>query len=228
MASRRVVVAVAAGLVVVAGIVTAVVLLTRQGSPGFTGPSAAQLYAQEAKFGTFSGYVAGGDPDEFDRGGDNVDDSIRFLGNGRYQLTVENIGALGYINSFTWNAPNISVTRVISSSSGSCSARNLGLVSTQYGALPEGSVHCSGMAIPPPKCSCRPGGTATVTFEGHPIVSKKGVVYGVVESRLVLGNLTLVPYHIPSYLGGAANGADLPLCATGEQSTKAHACVHSH
>jgi hypothetical protein len=214
-------------VLVVAGGVAAAVILTQQGGGSFVGPSAAQLYAQQAKYGTFGAYVPGSDPDETDRGGNNVDDTVRFLGNDRYELTIQNVGFLGYINSFWWNAPNIVITKVISSSSGSCQAGSEKTVVTQYGALPEGSVRCQGMAIAPPKCSCEGGGTATVTFAGHPIVSKKGVIYGVVESRLVLGDLTLVPYHIPSYLGGAANQEDLPLCAKGQQSTKGHLCVHT-
>ena len=199
------------------------------GSSGkFSGQSAAELYAKQAKFATFNAYTSGEDPDEMDRGGNNVDDTVRFLGNGRYQVTVQNVGFLGYINSFEWNAPNIVVTRIIGSSSGTCTAANVKGATTQFGALPQASVRCVGMAIKPPKCSCQGGGTATVTFEGHPLVTTKHVVYGVAESRLVIGNMTLLPYHIPSYLGGAANQTDLPLCAKGQQNTSAHPCVQTH
>jgi hypothetical protein len=216
---------VVAGLLVIGAVVAGIVVST-SGSNQFTGASSAQLYAQEAKFGTFNPAMAGEDPDEMDRGGNNVDDTVRFLGNGRYQLTVQNVGFLGFINSFSWNAPNVVITKVLSSSSGSCTAGPQREVITQYGRLPEGSLSCVGMAIKPPKCSCLPGGTATITFLGHPIVSTKHVTYGIEESRLVLGNLTLLPYHIPSYLGGGAN-ADLPLCAKGTQSTKSHPCVNT-
>jgi hypothetical protein len=224
--SVRIVIAVVL-LAVVAAVVGTVVLTSGSSSSDSTTPTAAQLYAQEARFGTFNAFVPGSDPDELDRGGSNVDDIVKFLGHGRYQLTVQNVGFLGYINSFSWNAPNILITRVVGSSSGSCQAAKEHTATTQFGALPEGTITCGGMAIAPPTCSCLAGGTATVTFEGHPIASRKGVVFGVAESRLVLGNLTLVPHHIPSYLGGAANQVDEPLCAKGEQSTKANPCVHT-
>jgi hypothetical protein len=225
---KRWIVAAIAAIVVIGAAVGGVVLATGSGSSaGFGSESAAQIYAKEAKFGTFNVYMPGEDPDQMDRGGANVDNTVRFIGNGRYQLTVQNIGSLGYINSFTWNAPNIVITKVIGSSSGTCTAGPEQTVWTQYGRMPEASVSCAGMAIGPPKCSCRVGGTATVTFYGHPIVSTNHVYYGVGYSRLVLGDLTLVPYHIPSYLGSAANRVDLPLCAKGQQSSKAHPCVHA-
>jgi hypothetical protein len=216
------------GLAVTVAVVAAVVVLVvvDKGTSGYSGPSAAQLYSQQARFGKFGPYIPGSDPDETDRGGNNVDDVVRDLGNGRYQLTVQNVGFLGYINGFSWNAPNIAITKVTGSTSGSCTASPDHNVVTQYGTLPTATITCTGMAIAPPKCSCRGGGTATVSFTGHPLVSKPGVVYGVVNSRLVLGDMTLVPYHIPSYLGGAGNTVDLPLCAKGQQSSKAHLCVH--
>jgi hypothetical protein len=225
---KRWLVAAIAAVVVIGAVVGGVLATTGSSSGGFSVPSASQLYAKEAKFGTFNVYMPGEDPDEMDRGGSNVDDTVRFLGDGRYQLTVQNVGSLGYINSFTWNAPNIVITKVIGSSSGTCTAGPERTVSTQYGNLPEASVSCAGMAISPPKCSCQVGGTATVTFYGHPIVSTKHVYYGVAYSRIVLGGLTLVPYHIPSYLGSAVNRLDLPLCAKGQQSTKARPCVHAN
>ena len=223
---RRRLVLVAVVAVALIGAVVAGIVVSTSGSNQFVGASAAQLYAQEAKFGTFNPAMSGEDPDEMDRGGNNVDDTVRFLGNGRYQLIVQNVGFLGFINSFSWNAPNVVITKVLGSSSGTCSAAPERKVLTQYGTLPEGSLSCVGMAIKPPKCSCEAGGTATITFEGHPLVSTKHVTYGIEESRLVVGNLTLLPYHIPSYLGGGAN-ADLPLCAKGQQSTKAHPCVNT-
>lgn len=231
--SRRRWIAAGGVFVVVATAVVGAVLAFSGGSSGFTGPTAAELYAKEAKFGTFQHVVPGQDPDEQDRGGNNVDDTVTFLGNGRYRLTVQNVGFLGYINSFQWDAPNIVITKILGSSAGACTvgALTTAVPASQYGSAPESSVRCTGMAIPPPKCSCQGGGTATVTFAGHQLVStkKNGVTvqYGVEESRLVVGDSTLVPYHIPSYLGSGPNQVDLPLCAKGETSTSARPCVHT-
>ena len=162
-----------------------------------------------------------------DRGGNNIDDTVTFLGNGRYRLTVQNVGFLGFVNSFQWDAPNIVITGIVGSSEGTCTVVPLHTApAAQYGSASESSVRCVGMTIKPPRCSCRPGGTATVTFTGHPLVTGKHVYYGVAESRLVVGDLTLVPYHIPSYLGSGPNTVDLPLCAKGQKSTSAQPCVH--
>ncbi len=203
------------------------IVSTQSSSPGSTGPTAAQLYAQEAAYGTFGAYALGGDPDELDRSGENVDDIVTFLGGDRYKLTVQNVGFLGYINSFSWRAPNMVITGITSSGSGSCTFSNAKSVETQWGHLPEGIVSCQGFTIPPPKCSCRGGGTATISFDAHNLATSTTIHYGVAESRIELGNMTLVPYHIPSYLGAANNTADLPLCAKGQQNSKAHPCVHT-
>jgi hypothetical protein len=222
---RRLVLLAVIGIVVVAAVVSAVVLTTGGSGSGNGYPTAEQLYAQQAAYGTFGAYIPGGDPDEQDRSGSNVDQIIHFLGHDRYQLVVQNVGFLGYINSFSWRAPNFDVTGIVNSGSGSCRGSNVASFTTQFGDLPEGVVTCAGFAIAPPKCSCEGGGTATITFEGHPYGSKKGVQFGLAESRIELGNLTLVPYHIPSYRGGTGNEVDLPLCAKGQVPSKTRPCV---
>jgi len=212
--------------VVAAVAVAAVLLISGSGAnPSSVGPSAEQLYAQEAPFGTFAPYVQGGDPDEFDRSGENVNDTVDYLGKNTWRLVVQNVGSIGFINSFSWWAPNFRVTKVLKTSSGSCSVKDIKSFVTEYGNLPEGTIECAGFAIAPPKCSCEGGGTASVTFEGHSDVSTPGVSYGVANSRIELGNLTLVPYHIPSYIGAESNVEDLPLCTKGQTSSKSHPCV---
>jgi hypothetical protein len=226
--SRRTWLLVAIGVVVLAAAAGGGVAAFSGGSSGFPTTSAADLYAKEAKFGTFNRVMPGEDPDEMDRGGNNVDDTVTFLGNGRYRLTVQNVGFLGFINSFEWNAPNIVITKIVGSSQGTCTATALhNAPAAQYGSAPESSVRCTGMTIKPPKCSCLAGGTATVTFLGHPLVTGKHIHYGVAESRFVVGDLTLVPYHIPSYLGSGPNTVDVPLCAKGQKSSAAHPCVQT-
>jgi len=226
--SRRTWLLVAAGVIVVAAAAAGGVAAFGGGSSGFPTQSAADLYAKEAKFGTFNRTMPGEDPDEMDRGGNNLDDTVTFLGNGRYRLTVQNVGFLGFVNSFEWDAPNIVITKILGSSEGSCSAVPLHTApASQYGSAPESTVRCVGMAIKPPKCSCLAGGTASVTFLGHPLVTGKHIYYGVAESRLVVGDMTLVPYHIPSYRGSGPNTVDLPICAKGQKSSSAHPCVHA-
>jgi hypothetical protein len=183
-------------------------------SDGSSGPMAAELYAQQLQVGTFDKYLKGADPDELDRSSLDVTTAIRSLGRGRYELVVQNFSNIGFINSFTWNAPDMKITAVASRSGGSCTLVD----STTF--------TCAGLSIRPPKCTCRAGGTARVRFVARELVTGRKRSYGVTAGKLTLGDLTPVPYHIPSYLGAEKNVVDLPLCATGEPSTKAHPCIH--
>ena len=63
-------------------------------------PTAADLYAQQIQVGTFTRPAQGVDPDEQDRSSADVTTSIRSLGDGRYQITVQNFSNAGFINSF--------------------------------------------------------------------------------------------------------------------------------
>jgi hypothetical protein len=150
------------------------------------------------------------------RGGADSVESIRFLGDGKYQLEVQNTSDIGYLNTFEWHPPpGMTVTAITSSEGGRCQLR-------------AGAVACTGggRGLLPPQCTCIPGGFLTVNFTAsglEPTVSN-GVVthYGLVGSYFAITSVTPVPYHIPSFLGP---GADLPVCAKGQVATRAKPCV---
>jgi hypothetical protein len=195
-----------------------VLVLAGCGGGGGSGnePTAADLYAQQIQVGTFTRPAQGVDPDEQDRSSSDVTTSIRSLGHDRYQITVQNFSNAGFINSFWWNAGNLMrITAVTGSSGGSCHVSD------------PTTVQCTGLAIRPPKCTCESGGSATVTIVARTVATPtKGTTYGVQGSKLRIGDVTPVPYHIPSYKGQEAN-ADLPICAKGQASTKSQPCVHA-
>lgn len=209
------------------------------GSGGsFSGnPTAAELYAKQIQVGTFGTYVAGEDPDELDRGGVDVTTVIRSLGGDHYQLLIQNASDVGFINTFSWyvngNAGLAGKTHAVKllsvghSTSGSCKL-----------SVDGNSILCTGMTIKPPTCTCLPGGKVTVDFTAVPDYAwlksqpqgPKAVLptkFGIFQNSMtVLGNMTPVPYHIPSYRNSQQNVYDLPLCAKGEPNTSAHPCVH--
>src|SRR5947208_11099938 len=113
-------------------------------------PSAAELYARQIQVGTFDKWVKGSDPDELDRSSADVTATIRSLGQGQFELVVQNFSNVGFINSFTWSAPDMRITSVQSRSGGSCRIQG------------SNELSCAGLSITPPKCTCRAGGTATI------------------------------------------------------------------
>jgi hypothetical protein len=206
------------GLVLAAvGALIAVVVAAGCGGAGARSdePSAAELYAQQIQVGSFTKGQRGIDPDELDRSGSDITTSVRELGKNRYQIVVQNFSDAGFINSFWWKAEDMRITAVTGSSSGTCRV------------FDSSTLQCTGLAIRPPKCTCLAGGSATVTFVATPVNAKTaGINYGVQGSKLRIGEVTPVPYHIPSYLG-SENNVDLPLCAKGQASTEAKPCVHA-
>jgi len=203
-----------------AAAVVAVVALAGCGGSGSStsGPTAAQLYAQEIQVGSFEKATKGIDPDELDRSGVDVNTSIISRGGDKYTLLVQNLSNVGFINSFWWAAgPGITVTDVTGSSSGNCRVAD------------KATIECDAMKIKPPTCTCAPGGRATIDFTATIAAEKTehGVAHGgFVESKLKLHELTPVPYHIPSYRGSETN-LDLPLCAKGQRSSEKNPCVHA-
>jgi hypothetical protein len=197
----------------------AVVTLAACGGGGSGGggnePTAAQLYAQEIQVGTFTRAGQGVDPDEQDRSSPDVTTVVRELGHNRYQIVVQSTTNAGFINSFWWQAKDLIITAVTGSSSGSCQLAS------------ATSLECTGLTIKPPTCTCETGGSVTVSFTARNLVPTRGVHYGTVHSILQVGDVTPVPYHIPSYKGSSSN-EDLPLCARGQESTSAKPCVHAN
>ena len=154
------------------------------------------------------------DPDLTGKQTQDVNWSIDWLGNGKYRLLVQNTSGVGFVNSFDWvAAPGMKITAVTSTSTGSCKVKNNVLA-------------CVGN-LKPPKCTCLPGGSMTIEFTatGDNTTDPKGVQtsYGVQGSYIAVKTVTPVPYHIPSSL--SASSADIPLCTTGQKSTKAKPCA---
>jgi hypothetical protein len=207
------------------------------GSASSNNPTAAELYAKQIQVGTFGTYVAGEDPDELDRGGVDVTTVIRSLGGDRYQLLIQNASDVGFINTFSWYVNGdaglagktnaVKLLSVGTSTAGHCKL-----------AIDKNSIICTGMTIRPPSCTCLPGGTVTVNFTAVPNYkwlrslpqgpkAKLATHYGIFQNSMtVLGDMTPVPYHIPSYREPDQSLFDLPLCAKGEPNTTAHPCVH--
>jgi hypothetical protein len=157
----------------------------------------------------------GRDPDTKAESGSHANVVVRFLGKNHYQLRIVNTSDIGFINAFTWLAPRgLTVTAVTGSSDGTC-------------RLSGNDIWCSGMAIRPPVCACRSGGRATVSFTAETASrSGPGQSYGIQGSGVRIAAMTPVPYLIPSHLG-VAPALDLPLCAKGQESTKAKPCIHT-
>jgi hypothetical protein len=155
------------------------------------------------------------DADSLPKGAADAVTTIRWLNNtGSYQLEVQNTSAIGYLDTFEWTPPpNLTVTSVTGSSGGKC-------------ALQNGEIQCTGKLIPP-KCTCEGGGLLTVNFtatgDNPTFANGYWTYYGLEGSYLHIETVTPVPYHIPSFLSGAS--ADLPVCAKGKTSTKAHPCT---
>jgi hypothetical protein len=155
------------------------------------------------------------DPTGTRQGADSVE-TIRKLGDGKYQLEVQNTSDIGYINTFDWHPPAaLTITAITSSEGGRCH-------------LKAGAISCSGggKGLTPPQCTCLPGGFLTVNFTAiglDPTFSNgTWTHYGMVGAYLVITTVTPVPYHIPSFL---SPGYDLPLCAQDQISTASKPCA---
>jgi hypothetical protein len=208
---------------------TAVGALTACGGGGASNnnQTAAQLYAQQIRVGQFTTYSKGSDPDQLDRGGVDVGTTILSLGGDRYRLYVLNTSDVGFINTLRWSVNGLAglagpttaarLIKVTGSSSGTCVLAD------------SSTISCTGLTIAPPKCTCLPGGKLTIDFVAQSTVKEpRGRILAIFQnSRTLLGDMTPVPYHIPSYQAPATN-ADLPICAAGQQSSRAHLCVHAN
>jgi hypothetical protein len=159
---------------------------------------------------------AGVDPDQTPPESRDASSVVRRLGTDRFQLVVQNTSANGFINSFDWKGKGLTVTAVTRSSRGTCR------VSGEM-------ISCTQLSIPPPKCLCRPGGKVVIDFRAkYQAGDTKTLHYGVQDSAVWIGAMTLVPYIIPAHEGVNPSQADLPLCAKGQQSTSEQPCVHGN
>jgi len=131
------------------------------------------------------------DPDTLGKQGSDANWSLRWLGNGKYELLIQSTSGLGYIDSFDW-VPGLGmhITAITSTVGGKCK-------------LQSGSIACTGK-LAPPKCTCLPGGSMTIDFTAttktKPDPGGVKVSYGLLGSYLAVKSVTPVPYHIPSSL----------------------------
>jgi hypothetical protein len=169
-------------------------------------------YAKQIKPNTTKPRNVGIDPDELPEGADDATTVIRPLGKNHFELSITNVSNIGFINSFIWQAPpQMTITAVTGSSSGHCQ-------------LSGKDIACESLKVRPPKSTNLSGGTVTVRFAATTAKGKRSETYGVQGSQLRLGELTPVPYKIPSY-SGAPPQLDVGLCAKGQQSSRTHPCV---
>jgi hypothetical protein len=153
---------------------------------------------------------AGVDPDQTPMGSSDATAVVRRLGTHQFQLLVQNLSATGFIDTFEWKPVGLTVTAVIRSSRGSC-------------RLSGRLISCTKASLRPPTCLCRPGGSMTVDFKAnYGAGDTKTSKFGVQDSALWVGAMTVVPYVIPAHSGGEL---DLPVCAKGQQSTSAQPCA---
>jgi hypothetical protein len=191
---------------------TAVALLAGCGGGGTTSESAKPLIPPQVQKDK-----PGIDPDELFKAGADAQTNIQALGNDRFQLSVQNTGDIGFINTFTWTPPPAMVVTAVANS---------------HCQLASGKIWCRDIAIKPPKCTCLGGGVFTLRFDAKTkagaAASKSGKqlagIFG--HSLLVIRKATPVPYKIPAYLGAVSSFADLPICKPGQQSTKDDRCIH--
>jgi hypothetical protein len=118
---------------------------------------------------------------------------LRPLGQGKYELEIQNTSRIGYINSFQWTPPpKMKILAVTSSSRGRCTVN------------PAGGIACA-TSLPPPKCLCRPsGGSITIDFTTPPTVVLKiqghTVNPGILGARLQIVAMTPIHYLVAATL----------------------------
>jgi len=106
-------------------------------------------------------------------------------GKGHFELRVQNQSSFGRIDDFTWVPPSaLTITGPIRSSKGAC-------------ALTGGKLECQ-VNLPPPSCTCKPGPVVVIRFSGTTAQSAPGHSVGYADGSLRIGNVTPVPYVIPS------------------------------
>lgn len=135
---------------------------------------------------------------ELDGQQDIVDNSdatavLRPLGQGKYELEIQNTSRIGYIDSFHWTPPpQMKILAITRASRGKCAVDA------------TGEIACAA-TLPPPKCLCRPsGGSITIDFTTPPAVVLKiqghSVNPGILGARLQIVAMTPIHYLIAATL----------------------------
>jgi hypothetical protein len=218
VAARNVWVVTLAALVVIGLAVAGIVVFAGGGGKGSAVPAwETQPMRQSLPV------LRNGDPDSNPgNAGEDIIARVKALGNGHFELRVENDSALGYLNTFTWIPPRLGalkVTTVTSTTKGSCS-------------VSSGNIVCH-VSLRPPRCTCRPGESMLIRFDGVAAKSatnkkypKLGTIVHAWEfGGIHIGEMTPVPYIIPDSLGESQSGVDLPTCKPGEKSVASSPCT---
>jgi hypothetical protein len=153
------------------------------------------------------------DPDSMPMGGGDLAYTVRSVGTDTYKLLIQNTSRIGFIDTVEFKPPyGAKIEAVETSTAGSCKVL-------------AGRITCTGLHLKPPKCTCRAGGAATVTFKMR-VAVQHGLQTGLLTSAAQVDAMTPVPWQIPSELGQPVSPqADLPICKANVASTKAHPCV---
>jgi hypothetical protein len=132
--------------------------------------------------------------------------TLMWMGEGQWQLYVENTNRTKFINTFEWNPPaGLTIRSITGSQGGRC-------------ILAGGNIRCSGNIAPIPCDTCE-GGAMTINFVGSGFESKwVSTDYGGywIAYGWQPGNLNVT---------STSSFADLPVCAKGQVSTKARPCA---
>jgi hypothetical protein len=120
---------------------------------------------------------------------------------GKYEVEIENMNPVRFVSSFTWTPPSgLQITEITGAIGGKCLL------------MDDGTITCKGMAAPP-KTEQGIGGRLIVDFtaSGHQPkwTGSFWIHYGLVGS---------VKVQMSTF-------SDLPLCKTGQHTTKAHPCA---
>lgn len=136
------------------------------------------------------------------------------LDGGQYRLALQNTGS-AQITSFVFTAgPALKMTSIVSASTGSCQLSG----STSF--------TCS-VALDPPPCACRPGGTVEVVFAGTG--DWGGSKVSVNSSTITLGTAPAVTTQTTTQTQTTTTTQEpkkkpVPKCKKGQKSTKKKPC----
>ena len=135
-------------------------------------------------------------------GGADASTILRQTGTNTYVLDVVNTSGIGYIDHFSWTAPEgWKITGVTSADGGQCKVS---------GAR---TIACSGR-LRPPKCLCtQSGGAVSIAFsakaKSYSIENGIRVYHAAVGGVLKVDRMTPVPYLVPATRAAAAHHGNL-------------------